>query len=201
MSDQRTRFAIVAVLVLVLLTGSVPGRAHAAGTTAEQSQQVVRDFFAAYDRHDLAATIRFFGGQLHDSYADCNYATGETRVIVGDSYRDHKPHLKHLMRWFKARFAEHDHFDVGVVYTNPRDPSAVGMQATRTSDTLVRLGLAPLKIDNDKMRVVGSRLYRVALDSCPSLVTHAVNVAAEVAEAEGRNPVPCQECVMAGVVQ
>lgn len=132
-------------------------------TTAAQSHQLILDFFAAYDRHDLTATIRFFGGQLHDEYADCNYATGRVRVIVGNSYKEHKPHLFYLKRWLKARFADHDHFDVADVYSNPRNPSAVGMVATRTSDTLVRLGLAPLTIDTAKMVVMESRLYRVVL--------------------------------------
>jgi len=149
---------------VALMTWCLPVQAQTAPvTTAAQSHQLILDFFAAYDRHDLAATIRFFGGQLHDVYADCNYATGRVRVIVGNAYKDHKPHLFYLKRWLKARFADHDHFDVADVYSNPRNPSGVGMHATRTSDTLIRLGLAPLKIDRDKMVVVGSRLYRVVL--------------------------------------
>ena len=153
-----------AFAAVALMTWCLPVHAQTAPvTTAQQSHQLIRDFFAAYDRHDLAATIRFFGGQLHDEYADCNYATGRVRLIVGDSYKDHKSHLFYLKRWLKARFADHDHFDLVDVYSNPRNPSGVGMHATRTSDTLVRLGLAPLTIDNDKMVVVGSRLYRVVL--------------------------------------
>lgn len=149
---------------MALVVWCLPIQAQTAPvTTTAQSQQLIREFFAAYDRHDLAATVRFFGGQLHDFYADCNYATGRVRVIGGNSYQDHKSHLFYLKRWLKARFADHDHFDVSDVYSNPRNPSGVGMHATRTSDTLVRLGLAPLAIDNDKMVVVGSRLYRVLL--------------------------------------
>jgi hypothetical protein len=166
MSDRLVRFAAVAVISLVLVTNWTPIHIQAAtNTTAEQSHQVVRDFFAAYDRHDLAATIRFFGGQLHDVYSDCNYATGQGRIFTGNANRDNKPHLKSLKKWLKARFAEHDHFDVTTVYSNPRDPTAVGVHASRTSDTLVRLGLAPLTIDNNKLKVVGARLYRVVLAS------------------------------------
>jgi hypothetical protein len=171
LSDRLVRCATVAVLILMLLTKWTPMHIEAAtNTTAEQSQQVIRDFFAAYDRHDLAETIHFFGGQLHDVYSDCNYATGQGRIFIGSAYRDNKPHLKYLKKWLKARFAEHDHFDVTTVYSNPRDPTAVGVHATRTNDTLVRLRLAPLAMDNDKMKVVGSRLYRVVLASsgrCP----------------------------------
>lgn len=105
--------------------------------TQQRAEQVVRAFYAAYNRRDVPAIFALLPNNLR--YIDCDYT--HHRSVLPQS----KPELQ---RWLRARFREHDRFTlVGAWFADP-GPGKVGVvgDVIRTSDSLDRLvgsGLMP----------------------------------------------------------
>jgi len=105
--------------------------------TQQRANQVVRAFYAAYNRRNIPAILALLPNQLR--YSDCDYAHHHAVFL------ETKPTLR---RWLRARFREHDRFGpVGSLIAAP-GPGKVGVggPVSRYSDSLdplVARGLVP----------------------------------------------------------
>lgn len=155
---------LLPVLVTAVLIGSVCLRTHPASAspvssptpvptltpTQQRAEQVVRAFYAAYDRRDVPAIFALLPTTFR--YDDCDYAH-HRRVFI-----ESKPVLR---RWLAARFREHDrHGPVGLMVVDP-GPGKVGVvgPVSRYSDSidpLVARGLLPTPNDGLSKHIIRS---------------------------------------------
>src|SRR6185437_10234732 len=93
----------------------------------QQAAQVVQGFYAAYNRRDIPAIFALLPKELR--YADCDFV--HHRMVT--------PGSKALLRkWLRARFAEHDRFQVVGPFSVDGGSGKVGVVADviRHSDSL-----------------------------------------------------------------
>jgi hypothetical protein len=109
---------------------------------------VMQGFMAAYNRHDLTATMAFFPQPFtgSDLYQDCDYAS--LKPVALERYNQVKA-------WIRSRFEEGDRFDAIQTQANSADPLVGSIGGSRTSDVLTAIGAAPF---------VDPYLAKVALD-------------------------------------
>jgi ketosteroid isomerase-like protein len=154
-NGKRRRLAVSTAVLACALTaaGLVPaagvGRsasAHAQTApvptptlTPDQTRhvQAVLAFYAAYNRRDVGGLLSLLAPGFR--YADCNFSTHRNVLIEA---------AQPLQRWLRARFREHDRFQiVGDFRANPGPGTAgVGGDVIRHShslDPLVAQGLIP----------------------------------------------------------
>jgi ketosteroid isomerase-like protein len=122
---------------------------------------VVQDFYAAYDRRDLAAMFALL--PKDPRYSDCDFIHHRTVFPYSEPL---------LRRWLRARFAEHDRFQVVGPFSVDPGPGKVGVVAdvirrSDSLDALVASGLMPSD-DNGLGKFVvraNNKLDLVDLDS------------------------------------
>ena len=102
---------------------------HLSETLAEEVAIASR-FYASYNAHDLPAIMTLLSETA--KLVDCDYASHSTVTIDGRSA---------IETYFRARFADHDHWIVEFFNENPEEALTVVVLPTeRASDTLRRLG-------------------------------------------------------------
>src|SRR5438309_214773 len=140
-SEHRQHLGLLCVLVGGVLVASLAPGIHRTSAsesvtptpiptltpTQQRAEQVLRAFYAAYNRRDVPAIFALLPSDLR--YYDCDY-THHRSVAVQS-----KPALRH---WLRDRFREHDRFVVvGPLSANPGPGKvAAGGDVIRHSDAL-----------------------------------------------------------------
>jgi hypothetical protein len=130
------RVAVAMVLVTLSTFSGQQSLAASDAPSVSKTIGVMQGFMAAYNRHDLTATMAFFQRPFRgsDDFLDCDYAF-LTPVALET--------FDQVKAWIKSRFAEGDRFDAIQTQANPSDPVVGSVRGTRTSDVLTAIGAAP----------------------------------------------------------
>jgi hypothetical protein len=130
------RVAAVTLIVFLAMLQAPRSLAAPDAPSVSKTIGVMEGYMAAYNRHDLAATMAFFQRPFtgSDRFQDCDYASLRPVALV--SYNQVKA-------WIRSRFAEGDRFDAVQTQANSADPVVGGVGGRRTSDVLTAIGAAP----------------------------------------------------------
>jgi hypothetical protein len=151
----KTRWLLYSTLILMLLLPDASqAKAVGARATTEQTRLVIQRFVAAYNKHDRAAVLSLVTANVR--YLDCDYSDRQAHDLRGK---------RALTGWLRARFAEHDRFQVTSILAggwsdDAVDPRVFGIMGTRTNDAIRAQRLQPQEINGSKgiLNQAGTRI-------------------------------------------